>query len=135
MRENDKITVLKGMLFALAALRGKLNELLHYSRTSKKRRVHFEQSDSTARCLILFSIRGKRLFLNVFLAIMQINESTLYKYASDTTIGSEVNPHHTDRHLGIKGKQSLQTKSAVALLKRYSELHSYPFPPGTNTTE
>ncbi len=125
--ENERISVIRGILLALAAPPGNANELMARSGKNKKRSRDFSESENNkGYATVKYAIKGKSLCRMVFCAITQVSVRTVSRHASEVAKSSTVSCYTTNRSQSRSGIESLQTLIAISFLEKYSEDFGLP---------
>ncbi|PXF49242.1 hypothetical protein BWQ96_01031 [Gracilariopsis chorda] len=100
------------------------------SKCDKRRRLSSSSYSSTR-----YAMRGKWVCQFGFAAIVQLNPQTVRGISSVVSNQETFSIQKNEHYRGRKGKQSLQTVTALAFLQRYAALNALACPTGRGSED
>lgn len=135
MSETERVSFVRAILFALTAPPDSAHDFVEWFPVSAQdRKRHRRSSNAAARSTTVYAIRGRRMCRSAFSAIVQLNARVINRHgATVSTMAPAI--HTTGAGNNRKGSLSVQSRTVVLFLNRYSNLNALSCPTGRGSID
>lgn len=136
MKQQDRTHAVRCMLLSLVPPRGTVNDLNEgIARLVDGRKKRRRLDCSKARVTTKYVLRGKRLCVNAFSAIVQLNPPTVSELSTVVLTNKEFTISEILHGNRRKGNRTVQSTAVLAFLDRHSDLHALSCPTGRGSVD